>query len=241
MLSVSHFDPPDLKRALKEMVAAYESLFKSTRQRSYRDIGMSLEKKFPAEVEAEAKEQCEKALLIAKKIGAHRFEPVNQDVLSKILAVESNHNDVMTMINEAITTDREIGFKFSGPMTLGALSMVADDPETREKSVAEGEMILKQECVSHNYLCFYRDAIDACLNAGDWGGVERFATAAEIYTDEQQLPWMDLRIRRGRALEKWGQNGQDSKVATELEDIRQTAISVNFNTIVPMIDAVLAN
>ncbi len=52
---------------------------------------------------------------------------------------------------------------------------------------------------------------------------------------------MDLRIRRGRALAKWGQNGQDSKVATELEDIRQTAISVNFNTIVPMIDAVLAN
>ncbi len=188
-----------------------------------------------------AKEQLELALSIAKKIGARRFEPVNQDVLSKILALEGNRGQAMDMIEEALETSRDTGIKFAGPMTLGALAVVTDDPKSREQALAEADEILKQQCVSHNYLWFYRDAIDACLNAGDWAGVIKYAQAAEDYTEEERLPWMDLLIRRGRALAKWGQNGHDAEVANELEEIRQTATSVQFNAIVPMINVALEN
>lgn len=187
-----------------------------------------------------AKEQLEAAIAIAKKIGARRFEPINQDVLAKILTLEGKHEDARKMAEEAIATSRETGLKFAGPMTLGALAVVTDDPETRKNALIEGEEILQLGCVSHNYLWFYRDAIDACLGDEDWAGVEKYAAAAETYTKEEPLPWMDLLIRRGRALAAWGQSNHDPALQEELEDIRDAAKSVQFNAIVPLIDEALA-
>jgi len=58
--------------------------------------------------------------------------------------------------------------------------------------------ILAGGCVSHNYLWFYRDAIEAAVLAGDWDLARRYAAALEAFTAPEPLGWPDLYIALAR-------------------------------------------
>ena len=72
---------------------------------------------------------------------------------------------------------------------------------TRRKTVlAEAEALLAKGCVGHNYFRFYRNAMQACLNAGEHDEAARFADALETYAGEEPTPWSDFHIARTRAM-----------------------------------------
>jgi hypothetical protein len=50
---------------------------------------------------------------------------------------------------------------------IGAKRTLGSDPAVRQKALEEGEALLRAGAVSHNRCLFGRDAIDACLGAGD--------------------------------------------------------------------------
>ena len=58
----------------------------------------------------------------------------------------------------------------------------------RAQALGEGEEILRQDCVGHNYLWFYRDAMEVSLEDADWDGARRYAAALEAYTRPEPLP-----------------------------------------------------
>ncbi|MFP6736712.1 MAG: AAA family ATPase, partial [Rhodospirillales bacterium] len=100
---------------------------------------------------AGAKKSCGRALDLARQLGARRFEPINQVLIAKVALIEGDRAEAVRVASEAVQTCRDTGFNFAGPMALGALAVVTDDPEVREAALKEGMASLNQDCVSHNF------------------------------------------------------------------------------------------
>lgn len=187
-----------------------------------------------------AKSQCGQAIDISRRLGARRFEPVNQAILTLIAGLEGNNSEAERIAQEALEISRETGLKFAGPMILGALAEVTDDMDVRRRALSEGAAILDEGCVSHNYFWFYRGAMESMLRAGNWAGAEAFADAAEDYMKAESIPWLALLVARARALADVGANGRN---AASIERVRQISLQVRelgFKVLLPALEDVLA-
>ncbi len=164
---------------------------------------------------SEAKEQMNLALALSRKLKARRFEAHFLGDLGKLADAEGNRSGAIDLTEQALQICRETGMNYLGPTILGCRARVAGEPETRRRALEEGESILQKGCVSHNYYWFYRDAMEVCLNAGDWESVERYAAALEDYTRPEPTPWSEFFIMRGRVLATYGRGQRDdSQLAT---------------------------
>ena len=76
--------------------------------------------------------------------------------------------------------------------------------------LAEGERLLAGGCVGHNYYRFYRNAMEACIDAADWPEVRRYADALAAYVTEEPNPWSDYFISRAHAIADAGEGKGDS-------------------------------
>jgi len=187
----------------------------------------------------DAEQQCEQALIIARRLGARRFEALAHIYKGQILASKGRMSEAIERVEEAIAIGRESGITYSGPWALGVLAMITRDPAQRRRALKEGELILRQECVSHNYFWFYRNAMEACLESGEWEEVERFAAALEAYTRAEPLPWTDFVIARGRTLATSGRGGRDAATIDELRRLRDEAERIGLTTALPALEVAL--
>jgi len=110
--------------------------------------------------------------------------------------------------------------RYCGPTALGIIALVTENGEERRSALAEGEAILTDGAVGHNYFWFYRSAIEVGLSEQDWPAVDRYATALDQYTAAEPLPWSDFVSAQGRALAALGQGRQDAALADELRRLR---------------------
>ena len=110
-----------------------------------------------------AKQQCELALALARRLGARRFEASSLRHLARVVASLGRRADAVTLLEQAYAISCESGITFSGPWVLGALATITEDANTRGWALREGEKILARGCVFHNYFWFYRDAIEVSL------------------------------------------------------------------------------
>jgi tetratricopeptide (TPR) repeat protein len=192
---------------------------------------------------AEAEKQAVRALAIARQLGAGRFEPFSLLNLSKIMILEDRRAEAVKNLEEAARVSRETGITFLGAWVQGVLALAATDPAVRAEALGEGEEILRQDCVGHNYFWFYRDAMEASLEDADWDGVRRYAAALETYTKPEPLPWCDFFIARGRVLAAFGDGesngaGGEATVA-ELRRLRDEAVRVGLKSAMTALDAAL--
>jgi hypothetical protein len=141
--------------------------------------------------------------------------------LAKVLALEGKWPEAASRAEEALSIGREAGITFTVPMALGVLALCSADPEAREQALAEGEEILRDNCVSHNYFYLYRDAMEIHLHSGTWDRVEYFAQALEDYTRDEPLPWTDFFIARGRALAAYGRGDGGDAATSEIAKLRE--------------------
>ena len=188
---------------------------------------------------AEAREQLENGLRLVEEIGASRFEAFLLIYLSRIaLAEDGNRTEALKMVNRAIEVARETGITFLGPWVLSTLALLSEDPEERRNALKEGEKILDEGCVGHNYFAFYRDAIEVALAELDWDAMDRHAASLEEYTRLEPLPWADLFIARGRALANYGRGKRDEVTVKELLRLRNEAERVGLkNAMIAMEEA----
>jgi hypothetical protein len=128
---------------------------------------------------------------------------------------------------------------FHGAYVLGVVALTTADPGVRRRAMREAEDILRSGCVGHNYFWFYRDAIETCLNAGEWDEAERFAAALESYTREEPLPWSDFYITRARALASVGRGKADERTTAALERLNDQALEVGLKSAFPALDRAL--
>ncbi len=172
---------------------------------------------------ADAREQMNLALALSRKLKAGRFEAHYLCDLAKLAEAEGNYADASNFVEQALSICRETGMNYIGPTVLGCHARMAGDPETRRRALDEGESILRKGCVSHNYFWFHRDAMETCLNTGDWAAVERYAAALEDYTRPEPLPWSDFFIARGRALATFGRGLGDDTFSAKLRNLSAEA------------------
>ena len=189
---------------------------------------------------AAASENVEEALTLARRLGARRFEAEALAFRGELQRVAGRRSEALNDVNEALAIARETGMAFIGPMILGILALAANDPQVRSDALAEGEALLAAGSVSHNHLHFRRDAIDACLDAGDWSGAELHSTALETYTCEEPLPWSDFFVARGRALAACGRGRRDAALVAELARLTEEGQRLAFKLSLPAVETALA-
>ncbi|MEJ2240229.1 MAG: hypothetical protein P8X82_18215 [Gemmatimonadales bacterium] len=146
------------------------------------------------------------------------------------------------MLKEALDITREKGRVFQRARVLGTLALVdKDDDDAREAALREGEEILGEGVISHNYFWFYRSAMDTMLYLKDWDRVERYASALEDYTLQEPLTWTGFFVARARALADFGQGKRDEATLKEFERLRDAADSSGLKVAVAaIIDALTA-
>ena len=176
----------------------------------------------------QAKQQCELALTLARRLGARRFEASSLRHQARIIAALGQRADAMTLLEQAYAISCESGITFSGPWVLGALAIVTEDPGTRRWALEEGETILTKGCVFHNYFWFYRDAIEVSLKTADWDAVERYAGALEHFTHAEPVPWTSFFVARGRALAAHGRGSRGRATLQKLRHLRAEADRAGF-------------
>jgi class 3 adenylate cyclase/tetratricopeptide (TPR) repeat protein len=187
-----------------------------------------------------ASDHVEEALALAQRLGARRFEAEALAFRGELKRIAGRRAEALSDVGEALTISRETGMAFIGGMTLGILALAADDPQVRDDALAEGEALLAAGAVSHNHLHFRRDAIDACLDAGDWSGAELHSTALESYTQTEPLPWADFFVARGRALAACGRGRRDAGLVAELTRLAEDGKRLAFKLSLPAVETALA-
>jgi hypothetical protein len=152
-----------------------------------------------------AKMHAERALILARQLGAKRFEAVCFNDLAMVARADASSAEAMDLLHRALAISRETGLSFLGPWILGHLAVTTEDPVESLAALTEGEEILRKGAVGHNHLWFFRYAIDASLHSQDWDGAERYSAALEDFTLPEPLPWANFFVRYGRAV---GQHGR---------------------------------
>ena len=183
-----------------------------------------------------ARAQLERALGIARKLGARGFEGQILAHMARVLNAEGRTSEAHRLAEEALDVSRRSEMTFHGAYVLGVVALTTADPGVRRRAVREAEDILRSGCVGHNYFWFYRDAIETCLNAGEWDEAERFAAALESYTREEPLPWSAFYIGRGRALAAVGRGKADERTAATIERLHDQALKVGLKSALPALE-----
>lgn len=188
----------------------------------------------------QAMRQAKRSLMLARQLGAKRFEADNLCHLSAALVGLQRRAEAEKRLQQAYALSRESGATFSGPWILSVLANATDDLDKRHWALAEGEKLLVQGSVSHNYLHFYQNAMDVALADNDWHATQRYAGLLENYTRLEPLPWSDFFIARGQALAAWGSGQHDKSTWQELQRLAEEAKRASLRAALPALEAALA-
>jgi class 3 adenylate cyclase/tetratricopeptide (TPR) repeat protein len=189
----------------------------------------------------ESRAHIERAQTLVERLGARRFVSENLTYLAQIERTEGRTDAALAHLGDALAIARSGVMGYFGPTILGTLALIADDPEVRQGALREGEAVLEAGAVSHNYLWFYRDAMEASLNTGGWHEAERYAALVEEYTRPEPLPWSEFYVARGRALAAHGRGARDEGTAAKLRRLRDEAGETGLRAAIPAINMALAS
>jgi class 3 adenylate cyclase/tetratricopeptide (TPR) repeat protein len=224
----------DARTAVREAAKVGDQRAEITARMAYAYVGIEMGRRDEANIALEP------ILRMGRRLGARRFEAHALYLLAYIEALGGDRVEAKALAEEAVAVARETVPTFVGPWALAVLALAAEDAATRRQTRAEAEDLLREDCVSHNYLWFYRLAMDACLEEGDWDGVERYAAALEAYTRPEPSPWSDFYIARGRVLAAHGRGQRDEELTAELERLAEEARRVGLRIALPALEAALA-
>lgn len=90
-------------------------------------------------VGAAAIEHCEALLDLARRLGAHRFEPFGLLHMGLVMAAGGNHITGVEKIEQAVASTKETGVTFLGPYALGALATARTEENVGTQALAEAE------------------------------------------------------------------------------------------------------
>jgi DNA-binding SARP family transcriptional activator len=183
----------------------------------------------------------EAAIDLARQIAAPRFEAEGLAFRGELRRTIGQRAQARDDLRQALAIARATGIAFLGPVFLGMLARAEDDPIARDQALSEGEALLADNGLAHNHLMFRRDAIDACLDAGDCAGALHHAAALERRTRPEPLPWADFLIARGRALAAHAAGARTSTAATALGPLLALSRSLGMLVDAVALDAALSN
>jgi tetratricopeptide (TPR) repeat protein len=182
----------------------------------------------------------EKTIELSRILGATNLETSAMTQMARSLFDIGRRPEAITLARKAYQMIRESGLAFLGPTVLGNLAWITDVEDERSKALREGEALLGQNSVSHNYARFYRFAAEVSLDTGQWREAERYALALENYFRPEPLPWCEIIVDRARALAAHGRGNRGSIMFESLVRLRDRAKSRDFNSLLGAIEIALS-
>ena len=187
-------------------------------------------------------EQAEQAghtgLELAQRLGASRFLGDALAAIGEALVMRGEVGQGLDYLERAYRAAMDSVPTHTAAFVLGVLARLTPDPARRERAIAEGQQLLDQGSLSHNYLHFYQNLIELRLQQRDVTGIRHYADALEHYTADQPLAWSDFYIRRGRLLADAMESGTHSPYKAEAERLVQTATQLGLHFGLPELLAI---
>ena len=128
---------------------------------------------------------------------------------------------------------------YPDPTALGIYSPTSDDSDLRHEVSQKTENLLAGDCFDLNYLDFYEDTMQVCLQSGEWDEVDRYARALEEYTAAEPITCCKLFIDRGRVLADHGRGNRSPEVIQELRRLREETSRAQLKFALPELEAAL--
>ena len=130
--------------------------------------------------------------------------------------------------------------RFVGPRILGLRALITSDASVRREALSHGGSVIKEGCAAHNVLWFHRDAIEACINDGNWDQAEHYASALEEFVVTEPLPWSSFYIAWGRALAAAGRDRANDANLVRIRELEKAAAGINFALAAPALERACA-
>jgi class 3 adenylate cyclase/tetratricopeptide (TPR) repeat protein len=166
---------------------------------------------------------------ISRQLGTRLFEAECLTHLGKLMNLRGNNAEANRLAIKAVEIlhNAESGLTYFGACAYGVMARTTEQRDDYRSALMAAEAILADGAVAHNYLIFFEDAMEACLQWADWDDVERYADAMEDYTHEEPLPRSDYYIARGRALVRHGRGEDTPELKAELTRLSDEAIRIH--------------
>ena len=189
---------------------------------------------------AGAEHHLDRALALARQLGAARFEAEAIGFRAELELAAGRPVAARAAIDDAIALARRTGMAYMGPAYLGILARLVDDPASRAAALAEAEALLAQGSPSHNHLMFRREAIEACHAAGEWAEMLRLAADLEAYVAPEPCAWATFFVDRARALVVHATERRSAGLALELDRLAAEGQHLGLISSLPAIEAARA-
>lgn len=166
-----------------------------------------------------------KALELARLAGSRRYEATVLYFSAEHHLRKGDRAQARKDLELALELARQTGLGFIGAALMGRFARMAESAEERVAHLAAGEALLQDTGLAHNHLWFYRDAMEACLAAGDWQCALQHAASLERMFQVEILPWVELMVERARAIVGAAVSGADAAATARLRAVRATAVA----------------
>jgi tetratricopeptide (TPR) repeat protein len=123
----------------------------------------------------EALKEAERAIYICEHIGARLWLPHCLTQKARALAHVGRLDAALAIIKQSIEVALDTAPALVAPWAFGALAGIATTSDEHAGALAQGKHLIDLGCVGHNQLWFYRLAIDACLQAGEYDDACHYA------------------------------------------------------------------
>jgi tetratricopeptide (TPR) repeat protein len=153
---------------------------------------------------ADARDQVEQGLELARRIGASRFEPFLNESMVRVLLLEDRHHEAQALALQAWeAVERLKTHKFIGPWVLSTLALVAPDAGASDAALARGQALLEQGCVAHNLYRFHVSAMETRLLRNQPAEAEALAERFASLVAQEPCPWASHHIALARSGAAW--------------------------------------
>jgi class 3 adenylate cyclase/tetratricopeptide (TPR) repeat protein len=178
-----------------------------------------------------------KALI--ERIATRRFMARHLLQMGRIRLEQDNRREAAKLCRSAMKISRETGIGYCGAAILATLARATDDADERVEALSDGQQLLDEGCVSHNYYEFYIEGMEGALERQDWELVERYAEALAAFTSIEPLPRTEFFIARSRALAAFGRGRRDDETMQRIKCKRDEAERVGLRTALLALDQAL--
>ncbi len=143
---------------------------------------------------------CIRGLVIARHLGARRFEAELLSQQGHAIGELGGTPDGQVLLQQASSIALEAGRRYCAAWCLGVQALYLPNARRARELLSQGEALLAEGSVCHNHLEFRRVAIEFALRHSDFREARRHAAALRDYTKDEPFAWSDLIIGRAEYL-----------------------------------------
>jgi hypothetical protein len=164
------------------------------------------------------------ALAMSRALKADRYSYVLLACIASASRQRLPTAQLVALCREALEIAERTSMTFAGPLVYGVYALVEPDAARQRELLRLGEELMEKTSMAHNRVYFLRFALDWAIEHGNWDEALRYADILACYFEtREQLPYVDLLVKRARLAAALGKDPTDAAAMAELVALRDKA------------------